>query len=312
MHIPENYLSPATCGVFGIAMVPIWAHCVKKVKQTMPREKIAHIGVFAAFSFLLMMFNVPLPGGTTGHAVGGTLIAILLGPEAACLAVSVALLIQALMFGDGGVLALGANCFNMAFILPFTGYAVYRAIAKHAPAAWGDKVGAAAGAYVGINLAALCTAVEFGIQPLLFTDASGAALYCPYPLAISVPAMMIPHLLVAGVVEAVATVAIYSYVKKVAPDYAQASVAAAPRRSGMAPVYALLAVLVALVPLGLLAQGTAWGEWGSDEIANVVSGVRHWAIRRRVWQTVGAGKRCCPTIPQPLCLIPQPTSFRRS
>ena len=68
---------------------------------------------------------MPLPGGTTGHAVGGTLIAILFGPYAACLAVSVALLIQALFFGDGGILALGANCFNMAFLLPFSGYAVY-------------------------------------------------------------------------------------------------------------------------------------------------------------------------------------------
>ena len=65
-----------------------------------------------------MMFNIPLPGGTTGHAVGGTLIAILFGPYAACLAVSVALLIQALFFGDGGILAFGANCFNMASSCP--------------------------------------------------------------------------------------------------------------------------------------------------------------------------------------------------
>lgn len=274
MHIPENYLSPSTCGVFGVAMVPIWAHCIKKVKATMPREKIAHIGVFAAFSFLLMMFNIPLPGGTTGHAVGGTLIAIMLGPEAACLAVSVALLIQAFMFGDGGVLAIGANCFNMAFVLPFTGYYIYRAIATHAPAAWGDKVGAAVGSYVGINLAALCAAVEFGVQPLLFSDAAGQALYCPYPLAISIPAMTIPHLLVAGVVEAVATVAIYSYVKKVAPDYLQApaQVAGGIKHSSLRPVYALVGILVVLTPLGLLAEGTAWGEWGAGEIADVATG----------------------------------------
>ena len=81
------------------------------------------LGIGAAFSFLGMMFNVPLPGGTTGHAVGGTLIAILTGsPAAGCIAVSIALLIQALLFGDGGILAFGANCFNMAFILPYLGF----------------------------------------------------------------------------------------------------------------------------------------------------------------------------------------------
>lgn len=128
MHIPENYLSPSTCGVLGAVMVPIWLLSIRKVKETVPREKLPLLGVAAAFSFLAMMFNVPLPGGTTGHAVGGTLIAILLGPYAACLSVSVALLIQALFFGDGGILAFGANSFNIAFALPFTGYFVYHGV----------------------------------------------------------------------------------------------------------------------------------------------------------------------------------------
>ena len=130
MHIPENYLNGATCGVMAAAMVPVWIHAVRTVKKEVPKAKIPLLGVGAAFSFVAMMFNVPLPGGTTGHAVGGTLITILLGPDAACLAVSIALLIQALLFGDGGVLAYGANCFNMAFILPFVGYAVYSFLNK--------------------------------------------------------------------------------------------------------------------------------------------------------------------------------------
>ena len=122
MHIPDNYLSPSTCAVMGAAMVPVWTKAVRKVKEEIPRVKIPLLGVGAAFSFLLMMFNVPLPGGTTGHAVGGTLLAIFMGPYAACISVTVALFIQALLFGDGGVLAFGANCFNMAFVLPFFGY----------------------------------------------------------------------------------------------------------------------------------------------------------------------------------------------
>lgn len=282
MHIPDNYLSPSTCGVFGIAMIPVWAHCIRKVSRELDRQKIAFIGVAAAFSFLLMMFNVPLPGGTTGHAVGGTLIAILLGPEAACLAITVALALQALVFGDGGILAFGANCFNMAFVLPFLGYAVYDVIRKHAPAAWGDKVGAIVGSYVGINVAALCAAIEFGIQPYLFQDGSGQALYCPYPLAISIPAMMIPHLLVAGVVEALATVLIYQFVKSAAPDFIYKPLdaqAKSEKSSRLGPVYALIAILCVATPLGLLAGsgngwlsqfGDAWGEWSAEDLSQMI------------------------------------------
>ena len=122
MHIPDNYLSPSTCAVMAVAVTPVLIHSVKKVKKDMPKEKIPLLGIGAAFSFLLMMFNIPLPGGTTGHAVGGTLVALLLGPEAACISVTIALFIQALLFGDGGILSFGANAFNMAFILPFVGY----------------------------------------------------------------------------------------------------------------------------------------------------------------------------------------------
>ena len=129
MHIPENYLSPSTCAVMTAAMVPVWTYSVKKVKEEIPKVKMPLLGIGAAFSFLGMMFNIPLPGGTTGHAVGGTLIAILTGsPSAGCIAVTISLLIQALLFGDGGILAFGANCFNMAFILPFLGFAIYKLI----------------------------------------------------------------------------------------------------------------------------------------------------------------------------------------
>lgn len=276
MHIPENYLAPATCGVMGAAMVPVWVHAVKKVGKELPKEKMPLLGVGAAFSFLAMMFNVPLVGGTTGHAVGGTLIALLFGPNAACIAVSIALLIQAVLFGDGGILAFGANCFNMAFILPFAGYYTYRLIVKLAsknqPAKSGiHYVAAAIGSYVGINLAAFFTAVEFGLQPLLFHDASGNALYCPYDLSVAIPSMMIPHLVVAGVVELVFTVVVYAFIRKVAPDMIYENILAQTEQEPKKhiPVFALIAVLIAATPLGLLATGTAWGEWGADEIAAV-------------------------------------------
>lgn len=267
MHIPDNYLSPQTCAVVTTAMLPVWNRTIKKVKEEVTKAKIPLLGIGAAFSFLLMMFNVPLPGGTTGHAVGGTLLAILLGPYSACISVTVALLIQALLFGDGGILAFGANSFNMAFILPFFGYSVYRFIKNIVKTEKGEYLAIALGSYIGLNAAALSTAIMFGIQPLLFKNSAGQPLYNPYPLAVSIPAIMIPHLLVAGVVEAGFTVAIFSFIKKVSPGTLYEGA-----KEKTKAIYGLIAALVILTPLGLLASGTAWGEWGIDELKLVVSG----------------------------------------
>ena len=271
MHIPENYLSPSTCGVFGVAMIPLWAHAIKVVNRTVPREKMPLLGVAAAFSFLAMMFNVPLPGGTTGHAVCGTLIAVLFGPWAATIAVSIALIIQAVFFGDGGVLAIGANCFNMAFVLPMVGYGIYSLIKPHVKGLGGELVAAGIGAYVGINCSALCAAIEFGVQPLLFTDAAGHALYCPYPLWVSIPAMLIGHLTVFGAAEVVFTVGILAFLRKTAPSFGlQQPDTAQTGAKAFASVFALLAVLVVASPLGLLAEGDAWGEWGTEDLASLI------------------------------------------
>lgn len=267
MHIPDNYLSPSTCAVMGAAMVPVWAIAVKKVKEEVSKVKIPLLGIGAAFSFLMMMFNVPLPGGTTGHAVGGTLIAILLGPFSACISVTVALLIQALLFGDGGILAFGANCFNMAFVLPFLGYFIYKFIKERVKSEKGEYLAVIIGSYFGLNIAAFVASIEFGIQPLLFTNAAGQPLYSPYSLAISIPAMTIPHLLVAGVVEALFTVVIFAFIKRVSPG----TIYEGAKQKTKA-IYGLIIALICLTPLGLLATGTAWGEWGADEIKDVVSG----------------------------------------
>ena len=267
MHIPDNYLSPSTCAVMGAAMVPVWTIAVKKVKKEISKTKIPLLGIGAAFSFLMMMFNVPLPGGTTGHAVGGTLLAILLGPFSACISITVALLIQALLFGDGGILAFGANCFNMAFVLPFLGYFIYKFIKDRFNSKKGEYAGIILGSYIGINFAAFVAAIEFGIQPLLFKNAAGQPLYSPYPLSVSIPAMIISHLLVAGVVEVIFTVAIYSFIKKVSPGTIYEG---AKKRTKA--IYGLIVALICLTPIGLLATGTAWGEWGADEIKDVTVG----------------------------------------
>lgn len=267
MHIPDNYLSPATCAVMGAAMIPIWASTVKKVKKEITKKKMPLMGIGASLSFLTMMFNVPLPGGTTGHAIGGTLLAILLGPEAACISITIALLIQALLFSDGGILAFGANCFNMAFVIPFVGYYIYRFLREKLKTGKGEYIGTFIASYIGINVAALCAAIEFGIQPLLFVDSTGMPLYCPYPLAISIPTMLVAHLTVAGVLEGIITIGVLGFIRRVSPEIIYEGTARKVK-----PVYGLIIALICLSPLGLLATGTAWGEWRADEISSVVTG----------------------------------------
>jgi cobalt/nickel transport system permease protein len=267
MHIPDNYLSPATCAVMGAAMVPVWIVSVKKVKGEIEKANLPLLGIGAAFSFLIMMFNVPVPGGTTAHAVGGTLIAVLFGPWAACISVSVALLIQALLFGDGGILAFGANSFNMAFVIPFLGYFIYKFISGRVKSPKGELVGLGLASYFAINIAALCSAIEFGLQPIIARGPDGAPLYCPYPLSVSIPAMTIPHLLVAGFVEVLFTVGVFAFIRKVSPG-----IIAQEGKPRIKAVYGLVLGLICLSPLGLLASGGAWGEWGIDEIKDVVTG----------------------------------------
>ena len=131
MHIPDGYLGPYTYIAFWIIMIPIWYYAGKKLSTELKSRQVPLLALSAAFSFVIMMFNIPTPGGSTGHAVGGAIIGIVLGPWAAVIAISVALVLQALMFGDGGITAIAANCFNMAVVIPFVGYYVYKLVSRN-------------------------------------------------------------------------------------------------------------------------------------------------------------------------------------
>jgi|SRR5215217_774618 len=192
VHIPDGYLSPQTCGVLYAAMVPAWWRAGRRTQAVVTTQHVPLLALGAAFSFVVMMFNIPIPDGTTAHAVGAGPVAVLLGPSAACISVSIALLMQALFFGDGDVLAFAANAANMALAMPWAAYLTYRLITRGAPLTSRRRVvGAAVGGYVGINTAALLAAVEFGLQPELFHRADGTPLYSPFHLSQTIPAMML-------------------------------------------------------------------------------------------------------------------------
>jgi cobalt/nickel transport system permease protein len=274
-------------------MVPFWVTAGRRVRKIVKSRYVPYVALGASFSFIVMMFNIPVPDGTTAHGVAGTLTAILLGPWAAVIAVSVALVIQALFFGDGGVLAIGANCFNMALVLPFVGYFVYRASTRHVSLTNPRRAFAAGiGAYVGLNVAAMCAAVEFGLQPDLFKAADGTPLYAPFHISQTVPAMALAHLTVAGLAEFALTFGVIAFLQRANipvlrinhPNVLIDGEIPDRRPLGWRWAFVGLGVLVVVTPLGLLAPGGAFGEdsprdldLGKYNLKAVPTGLARWS-----------------------------------
>src|SRR5512143_2540201 len=172
MHIPDGYLSPQTYLPLYAVSGCVLAVALKKVKNEVSTKEVPYLAMAAAFSFLIQMFNIPVPGGTTGHAVGAGIVALLLGPWTAVLAVSVVLIIQAVVFGDGGITAIGANCFNMAVVMPFVSYGVFKLLMGRKEGGLRLPLAAFLSGYIGLLAGAFFTAVEFGIQPLIAAGAN--------------------------------------------------------------------------------------------------------------------------------------------
>jgi len=273
MHIPDGYLSPQTCAVLGAAVVPIIGIAAMKLKKTLKDKQVPLLAIGAAFSFTIMMYNVPIPDGTSAHAVGASILAIILGPWAAIVGVSIALIIQAFFFGDGGILTLGANIFNMAFVIPFVSYYLYKLISGNSEISSKRRfVGSIIAGYVAINIGALCTGIELGLQPLLFHKSNGTPLYAPYTLMQTLPAMLFAHLIIAGPLEGVVTGLTVRHLQKSNSAMLQIY---PPQKSSYEKMkmiggikkywYALIALII-FTPLGLLAKGTAFGEWSGDDL----------------------------------------------
>lgn len=214
MHIPDGYLSPQTyVPMYGVAFA-FWGIALRKIRNVTSAKYVPYLAMAAAFSFLVQMFNIPIPGGTTGHAVGAGIIALLLGPWTAVITVSVVLIIQALIFGDGGVTAIGANSFNMAIVMPFAAYWTFILLKRLSQNKAMVIVAAFFSGYIGLTAAAVSAAFMFGIQPLIAVGPDGMPLYAPYPLSFAIPAMAIEHLFVFSIVEGVMTAALLRYFLK--------------------------------------------------------------------------------------------------
>src|SRR6056297_992172 len=129
MHIPDGFLDPLVAGLFWLGSAVAIGIAIRRARDELGDERTPLLGVVAAGIFAAQMLNWPIPGGTSAHFVGGAFAGILLGPSLGVLCVATVVTIQALVFGDGGLVVLGANVFNMAVVEVYVGYAIYRALA---------------------------------------------------------------------------------------------------------------------------------------------------------------------------------------
>ncbi len=231
MHIPDGYLGPETYGGLWAVTVPFWLIASRILKEKVKEAHIPFLAMASSFSLIVMLFTIPLPGGTTGHITGMPLVAIALGPWASILSVSVALVIQAILFGDGGITTLGANCFNIAIAGSFISYGIYRIMGgpdvsstnqespipniikskRHFLPKW---LGAGIAGYLAINVSALLTALQLGLQPIIH-QGQGSTPFFPFPLRVTLPAILIPHLTIVGVLEGIITMIALRVLQKI-------------------------------------------------------------------------------------------------
>ena len=280
MHMPENYLSPSTCIVLDIIFVVLLVVAIKKTHAKIPRERIPLLGFAAAISCLVMMVDLPISGGTSAHAVCAVIIAILFGPWAAVVAVTAALLVQTVLFGNGGLLCLGANAFVMAFILPFVGYGIYWIFSRLIKGLRGELLGGFVGSYIALVISSLISAIFCSLQPLLFHDSLGNALYAPYPLTVAIPSILANALALWGFVEAILTCVLLIFFRKkctLFPIERKKEVKTRTKIAEPMPDWAslkstviLCAILSVIIPIISLFMHATFGIWNIEAIsANV-------------------------------------------
>jgi cobalt/nickel transport system permease protein len=233
MHMADALLSPAVAGTMWAASAGTVAYCSSKLRTQLDDRKVPLMGVLGAFIFAAQMINFSIPGtGSSGHLGGGLLLAVLLGPEAAFLAIASVLVVQAFFFADGGLLALGCNIFNLGFLPAFVAYPlIYKKIAGTHPGKIRLSIAAVAAAVVGLQLGA------FGV--VMETTLSGIS-SLPFETFL---VLMQPIHLAIGVVEGLVTAAVLSFVYKARPEMVSAP--ASSPKTALRPLRTMLFAFLA-------------------------------------------------------------------
>jgi cobalt/nickel transport system permease protein len=218
MHIPDGFIDGPTSAAFGVVAAGAVAVSLKKAGEDVLESRAAMTGLVAAFVFAAQMLNFPVASGTSGHLLGGVLAAVLVGPWLGSLAVTVVLVVQALLFADGGISALGLNVLDIAFIPAFVGYGLFLLARKVLPATRGGVLAATAVAsLLSVVIASLAFVVQYAIGGNGVVSVGSAA-----------AAMVSVHVLI-GIGEAIITTLTIGAVLATRPDlvYGAADVPAA-------------------------------------------------------------------------------------
>jgi cobalt/nickel transport system permease protein len=199
MHIPDGFVSAPVAAIGYVVAGIALAVAVRQTNRNLQEKLVPLMGVMAAFIFAAQMMNFPVAGGTSGHMLGAALATMLLGPWAAMIVMACVVGVQALVFQDGGLAALGTNVFNMGVVAVLVSYVVYRPVAAFGNGRRLLHYGAAfAAAWASVQVAALCASFE-----LALSDTS--------PLQVALPAMMGVHALI-GIGEGLITVAAMAFI----------------------------------------------------------------------------------------------------
>lgn len=207
MHIPDGFLSPQTyLPAYAVAAVA-WTWAARDLRARLDETTVPRLAMITALAYGLGLIMVPIPGGTSGHAVGVAMLALLFGLRPAFLAYSLVLLLQALLFGAGGITALAVNALAIGLAGAAAALATHRLLRR-----WHETFAIGLAAWLSVVIAGLLVALMLGIQPLVAQRADGTPLFFPFGLAITLPAVLLPHLLI-GLGEAVLTVMVWRYAK---------------------------------------------------------------------------------------------------
>jgi cobalt/nickel transport system permease protein len=207
MHIPDGFLSPATVLASAALVLPAWAWAARGLAAQLDDSLIPRLAMVTALAYGLGLVMLPLPGGTSGHALGVALLALLFGWRLAFLACSGVLALHALLLGAGGLTALPMNALAMGLLGSASAITTYRLLRR-----LNETVAVAVAAWVSVQVAAALVALVLGAQPLIARRPDGAPLYFPFGWAVTLPAVLLPHALI-GVAEAALTVLVWRHAR---------------------------------------------------------------------------------------------------
>lgn len=207
MHIPDGFLAPQTYLPAAALAVGAWAWAARGLRARLDETLIPRLALLTALAYGLGLVMLPLPGGTSGHPLGIAMLALLFGLRLAFLAYSGVLLMQALLFGAGGLTALPINALAMGLAGSATALLVFRLLRPlH------ENLAVLAATWLAVMVSGVLVALALGIQPLIARQPDGTPLFFPFGLAITLPAVLIPHALI-GIGEAALTLAVWRYAK---------------------------------------------------------------------------------------------------